>query len=270
MARKILEGVALYANHSADEIKELDVKKETAALTADTTVPAVKEKVITGNIQEGVLFIIDGTVSNTGGMEKLDPNDVKSVDVLKGENAVKTYGEKGKNGVIIITTKNYNPKASIVLKTPGKNPPLYVVDGNFISSDELQMSLSPEDIVSMNVIKGEDAVKEYGEKGKNGVIEITSKKKTEEEGSATFFSAPAIVKIEDKTKNTGIEIRNTKEETTVDSVLYIIDGKVSTKENVNNIKPDNIESVNVLKGKDAVDKYGEKAKNGTIEIKLKN
>ena len=81
MARKILEGVALYANHTTDEIKELDVKKETAALTADTTVPAVKEKVITGNIQEGVLFIIDGSVSNKGGMEKLDPNDVKSVNV---------------------------------------------------------------------------------------------------------------------------------------------------------------------------------------------
>ena len=152
-----------------------------------------------------------------------------------------------------------------------------MVDGNFISSDELQMSLSPEDIVSMNVLKGEDAVKEYGEKGKNGVIEITSKKKTEEEGSATFFAPPVMVKDDNNNKNSNIEIRDTKKETRVDSVLYIradsilyiIDEKISTKENVKNIKPNNIESVNVLKGKDAVDKYGEKAKNGAVEIKLK-
>jgi TonB-dependent SusC/RagA subfamily outer membrane receptor len=28
----------------------------------------------------------------------------------------------------------------------------------------------------MNVLKGEEATKKYGEKGKNGVIEITTKK----------------------------------------------------------------------------------------------
>ena len=36
---------------------------------------------------------------------KLDPSDIQSIDVLKGESAVREYGEKGKNGVIRITTK---------------------------------------------------------------------------------------------------------------------------------------------------------------------
>lgn len=191
IARKILEGIALYANHAADEIKVLDVEKETAA---DTTVPKVTGKSLASPLPDGVLYIVDGKIISKGDADKINPNDIKSVNVIKGENAIKEYGDKGRNGVVIITTKDNQPKASIVLKTPGKNPPLYIVDGNFITSKELQMSLSPEDIVSMNVIKGEDAVKKYGEKGKNGVIEITSKNKKEEESGATFFAPPVIEK----------------------------------------------------------------------------
>lgn len=194
MAREILAGVALYANHTPDEIQELDIKKETAALAADTAVPAITGKSIAGNLPDGPLYIVDGKVVSKSDADKINPNDIKSVNVIKGEKATAAFGDKGKNGVIEITTKNYNPKASIILKTPGKNPPLYLVDGNFITSEELQMSLSTDDIVSMNVLKGEDAVKKYGEKGTNGVIEITSKNKKEEEGSSTFFAPPVIKK----------------------------------------------------------------------------
>ncbi len=281
MARKILEGIALYANHSADEIKVLDVEKETAAVSTDTTIPKVTGKSIASNSLDVPLYIVDGKTISKGEADKINPNDIKSVNVLKGENAIKEYGDKGKNGVIIITTKDNQPKASIVLKTPGKNPPLYMVDGNFITSAELQMSLSPEDIVSMNVIKGEDAVKKYGEKGKNGVIEITSKNKKEEESGATFFAPPVIVEdvqVTEKPKAAVVSFippvivkdeEQTNAATVADSVLYVIDGKISSKEKVNNIKPENIENMNVLKGKNATDKYGDKAKNGAVEIKMK-
>ncbi|MBK8878608.1 MAG: hypothetical protein IPN74_08705 [Haliscomenobacter sp.] len=36
----------------------------------------------------------------------MDPNDIQSISVLKGESAVTIYGEKGREGVIEITTKN--------------------------------------------------------------------------------------------------------------------------------------------------------------------
>lgn len=38
-------------------------------------------------------------------MKDIDPNTIKSINVLKGENATKKYGEKAKSGVIEITTK---------------------------------------------------------------------------------------------------------------------------------------------------------------------
>lgn len=49
--------------------------------------------------------------------------------------------------------------------------------------------------------------------------------------------------------------------------LFIIDGREVKMEEVNKLIPQEIESVNVLKGEKALDKYGEKAKYGVVEIK---
>ncbi len=54
------------------------------------------------------LFILDGKeISNKKEIEDIvDPNNIESVTVLKGDAATKKYGNKGKDGVIIIITKN--------------------------------------------------------------------------------------------------------------------------------------------------------------------
>lgn len=52
--------------------------------------------------------------------------------------------------------------------------PLYIVDGKEVSKEELKQ-FDAEDIESINVFKG-PSVKKYGDKGKNGVIEIQMKK----------------------------------------------------------------------------------------------
>ena len=51
--------------------------------------------------------------------------------------------------------------------------------------------------------------------------------------------------------------------------LYFLDGKEITKRKLNKIAPNEIKSVNVLKGDTAIGKYGPKAENGVIEITLK-
>ena len=53
-------------------------------------------------------------------------------------------------------------------------PPLCIVDGMEVSD---VINIDPQSIESMQVLKGEAATKIYGEKGKNGVVIITSKKK---------------------------------------------------------------------------------------------
>ncbi len=58
------------------------------------------------NIIDGdPLFVVDGKVISQAEMSGIKPNDIVTMDVLKNASATAIYGEKGKNGVVIITTK---------------------------------------------------------------------------------------------------------------------------------------------------------------------
>ncbi|MBK8041192.1 MAG: TonB-dependent receptor plug domain-containing protein [Haliscomenobacter sp.] len=58
---------------------------------------------------KNVLVVVDGEIkTGTDGDEiikTMDPGDIQSIEVLKGESAIAIYGEKGREGVIMITTK---------------------------------------------------------------------------------------------------------------------------------------------------------------------
>ncbi|WP_285059606.1 TonB family protein [Pedobacter ginsengisoli] len=61
---------------------------------------------------------------------------------------------------------------------PGKNPPLYIIDGVRMKSSEPSAlsTIKQDDIASIEVLKDETATKLYGAGGKYGVILITTKK----------------------------------------------------------------------------------------------
>jgi TonB-dependent SusC/RagA subfamily outer membrane receptor len=84
---------------------------------------------------------------------------------------------------ITVTVKGSNKniaakdQARVVLKPSSgdKVKPLIVIDGVITSEINLN-DLNPNNIQSMNVLKGEKATAKYAEKGANGVVEITTKK----------------------------------------------------------------------------------------------
>jgi TonB family protein len=109
------------------------------------------------------LYIVDG--KEVEEITELDPNNIESISVLKDKSASDLYGKKGKNGVIIIQTKNY--------KKNSQNELPVVLNGKLT-----QLTLNEVDrdlIQSIKRIEPVDAVKKYGEKGENGVFEITSR-----------------------------------------------------------------------------------------------
>lgn len=55
------------------------------------------------------------------------------------------------------------------------NDPLIIIDGKEASKTDLDL-LDPNVIASVSVLKSEKAIEKYGEKGKNGVIEVVTKK----------------------------------------------------------------------------------------------
>ncbi|MDX1313895.1 MAG: TonB-dependent receptor plug domain-containing protein, partial [Eudoraea sp.] len=54
---------------------------------------------------EAPLIFIDGKKASKKKLDKLDPDQIESINVLKGDTAVEQYGKKAADGVIEITTR---------------------------------------------------------------------------------------------------------------------------------------------------------------------
>ena len=106
------------------------------------------------------------------------PSDIKSMNV--DTNKMEIRGTRnGKDVTVTVNGPNDNTTliGNIELKRSSgqKDNPLIVIDG-VISSDINLKDINPNNILSINVLKGEKATEKYAEKGANGVIEITTKK----------------------------------------------------------------------------------------------
>ena len=136
------------------------------------------------------LYVVDGKRMTTAKLD-LKPEDIATVNVYKGESATTQYGAAGKNGVIEIRTKSAsagqstdNSKSNVsVAYGPNQNQNvsladidniLIILDGKEISQAVLDQ-VKVSSIGSIDILKGSAAVNKYGEKGKKGVIVITSK-----------------------------------------------------------------------------------------------
>lgn len=64
---------------------------------------------ITSNTQNKSLFVLNDVIVSEEAL-KIDPKNIEKVIVLKNNQTIEKYGEKGKNGVIEVTTKNISKK----------------------------------------------------------------------------------------------------------------------------------------------------------------
>src|SRR5699024_234870 len=55
------------------------------------------------------LYVVDGMPVDNGGINYLDPNDIKSIQVLKDAASAAIYGTRAASGVILVTTKHGTP-----------------------------------------------------------------------------------------------------------------------------------------------------------------
>ena len=107
------------------------------------------------------------------------PSDIKSMNV--DTNSMIIRGTRnGKDVTVTVDGPNENTTLNgNIIELKGlygqKNNPLIVIDGVITSEMNLK-NMNPNNIQSINVLKGEKATAKYAEKGANGVIEITTKK----------------------------------------------------------------------------------------------
>ncbi|WP_052143746.1 M56 family metallopeptidase [Wocania ichthyoenteri] len=140
------------------------------------------------------LYILDDIEITEEKMHAVNTNEIESITVLKDDIAIALHGDKAKHGVIIIKSKNNttskikigkplnstkiktNGNSKIYISTDDDKTPLYVLDGKKIKKNKFE-NIDPENIESISILKGDSAIEKYGKKAKEGVVEITTKKK---------------------------------------------------------------------------------------------
>ena len=75
--------------------------------TGSTSSPRVIVQGLSSNQENAPLYVLDtkNGMKEFTDFSKINPDDIESINVLKDKSATDTYGEKGKNGVIIIKLK---------------------------------------------------------------------------------------------------------------------------------------------------------------------
>lgn len=83
---------------------DLIVRKLTGENGADSLILMPKKEETFLGLPEGILFIVNE--KPTDKVININPEDIESINILKGEPAKKIYGKRAEKGVIVITTKN--------------------------------------------------------------------------------------------------------------------------------------------------------------------
>ncbi|MFD2565158.1 M56 family metallopeptidase [Aquimarina rubra] len=155
----------------------------------------------------------------------------------------------------------------------GKDP-LFFIDGKKASKKEVK-KLKSSDIESIDVSKGKAGIKKYGKKAKDGVINITTKKNIKKGTGFSFKNDPKSYSIVNSNNDKKVKIKvsdgmNFTSGTSKSKPLVYIDGKKADYNELQKIESDQIASVNIYKDLKALTRFGSEAKNGVIEVILKN
>jgi TonB family protein len=213
-----------------------------------------------------IQFIVskDGSITDAEVVESVDPQlDAEGLRLIKNMPRWKPGMRKGQ----AIRVKQTLPIRFAFTKTPDKpenSNSIFLKNGSYNSSlkdvillvngqevsPEIFRAIDPQRIQSVTVLKDQASLAKYTtDKSKTGIIQVKLKK----EEQASDINIPTI-RFDSQTSK----------------ALVIIDGKAADATAVQALSPSQIKSIKVLKGQQAVDLFGEAAKNGAICVSTRS
>lgn len=206
----------------------------------------VSDSVVIHEPTKQPLIIIDGKVQPNAEINKINPNSIEKIEVLKNESATVLYGDAGKNGVIMITSKAAMKESMKKPIEPSSSPipknTVYYVDGVKVDSSTMR-KIEPSNIATVNIWKGEKAVNKFGVDEGVGVIEIVTKKATVT-GSWRVLSLNQSVQVTNIKRNVFANVNGNstvyfgdagKSSATTEGItdLIVVDGKLLSPDELN-------------------------------------
>ena len=192
------------------------------------------------------LIVVDGVIKEK---KEIDPNTILSMNVLKDEAAIDKYGDKGKDGVIEIATKNQKTVKGIVVNAEGQPIEKVAINTTGTAGNVFATETGKDGRFELYYVQADASLMFYC----RGYKPITLKPDFSKEMSIKLekdpeYKAPAAVQRPNP--------------------LVVIDGTISEKSYRDAFKDLGYElgPFKLLSGKDATEKYGEKGANGVYEI----
>jgi TonB-dependent SusC/RagA subfamily outer membrane receptor len=240
----------------------------------NTAPQQTEKKVVKGNMVPGAppppppppLYVIDGKISDKH-YNTVKKENTESMKMLKPDIAVAKYGDKAKYGAVEITTKN--PGATNIEEVSEKDavapppPPPPPASAGQKSSKSFAPPPPPPPPSSGQQVTGvylapkaSDTIRVVG----YYIDPATLPKDTIRAGQ--YIDPATLPQRKDGIAIRGVGGLDGKEPLVVVDGLIYYDG-------VNTIDPNSIESITVMKDYRATDKYGDKARDGVIEITTK-
>lgn len=257
---------------------------------------------------DSALCIVDGKKVSREEIDKLSPDQIKSVTVLKGKMAVEKYGDEAKGGALLISTKESDDTQpmKITLSNDGKqgSQKSIIIDGKEVSAEDMEKLNLSGMVGNISILNGNDS-------GENTII-IRSQKSSlnnwQQQVKALSDSIRAEVAVTKEGKELSpeamarIEALSARISANADSItraleekginalsaqaiakadslmvytrqipaiIYVIDGKRASEKEFNKLDPNDIASITVLKGKKAKKKYGTKENDKVLLITTK-
>lgn len=187
-----VETIELHGEHLAffdgDETK-FEADSITFTIEMEDDKEGMKRIITKDGNGKKMIIVTEGTAPEGMKWNQLEENgEVKTINIetiteteeVNGEKIVKVITKTtnaGEAKEMTVTVEQSEEKAVKIITDDSKAKPIFVIDGEEKGADFEMNSIDPNDIESINVWKGEKAIEKYGEKAKNGVIEITTKKK---------------------------------------------------------------------------------------------
>jgi TonB-dependent SusC/RagA subfamily outer membrane receptor len=246
------------------------------------------------------LYIIDGVpLKSSIEVSKLNEEEFESMSVLRNPSSISQYGDEGKNGVILITTKTglkgnlqkksdeikvfeYNAKEGLkgdvyykkiedgTVNGYGNNKPktnLPVKVTNVPKSNKITVTskTSVDTVIDVNLNYDLNKDKIVV----SNVTLSTSLSTSKKQAALDALENKANVVITKKTEGGTEKYVIVENGETASKPTFYLDGVKITEKEMKAISPTDIESVNVLRGENAIKKYPKDGKTGVVEIKLK-
>jgi len=273
--------------------------------------PGIRIRGVKSSSGKEPLVLVDGRETV---LDSIKTEQIKTITVLKDSTVVAVYGEKGRNGVILVEMKKDTEPASMYLEVKkakvvsGKSGTVIVSDsvgtvvtagqpeevtvvgygmkskeGNVVRlrgqrrSDSRTVvylvdgvrvpeieSLDPNRIESISVLKDASVPAEYLAEGCTGVIAITTKR-TPDARQAAVESVEGSPDSSTTVYKGSVTVNGAFSEGT----LILINGKEAAQADVDALKPGRIKKMTVYKGDEAVKRYGERGRNGVADIRVR-